>query len=43
MIMCSDGEVYQLVSTGLVLGIMDGEVAQMVGKGELSMQQFDIR
>ena len=43
MIMRSDGEVYQLVSTGLVLEIMDGEVAQMVGKGELSMQQFDIR
>jgi Heterokaryon incompatibility protein (HET) len=36
------GDFYHHVSTGLVLGLMDGEAAQMLEKGELVMQQFDI-
>lgn len=34
---------YIFISTCFVLGIMDGEVGQMVNKGEISMQTFDIR
>jgi hypothetical protein len=34
---------YYFISLCFVLGIMDGEAAEMVDRGELFMQKFDIR
>jgi hypothetical protein len=36
------GGYYQHVSTCLVLGLMDGEAAQLLKQGEATMQRFDI-
>jgi Heterokaryon incompatibility protein (HET) len=37
------GDYYHHVSTCLVLGLMDGEAAQLLKEGKASMQQFNIR
>jgi hypothetical protein len=34
---------YHFISTCFVLGVMDGEAVEMVKRGEICMQQFDIR
>jgi hypothetical protein len=33
---------YEFISTCFVLGLMDGEAAEMVSRGEISMQTFEI-
>ncbi len=33
---------YEFISTCFVLGLMDGEAAEMVSRGEISMQMFEI-
>ena len=34
---------YHFISTWFILGIMDGETAQMVKSGEIVRQKFEIR
>jgi hypothetical protein len=36
------GDYYQLIGTCFVLGLMDGEAAQMLNRAEVFMQKFDI-
>lgn len=36
------GEIYHFISTTFVLGIMDGEVGEMVARNELPTQRFEI-